>query len=251
MKKYTLNALERNLVGRKVKQLRATGTLPATVYGKKVKSMSVSVKATDFSKVYGSAGESGLVELKMEGNTAGLPAGRQVLIHNVQKDAVSGKPLHVEFYQVDLKEKVHAKVPVEFTGEAQAIKDKQGVLLTILDEIEVEALPTELPEKLTVDISGLAAVNAEIKVSDLKVPSAVTILTDSGLTIVKIGALITKEAEAEAAAAAATAAAAAAESAAAAGTAAAPAEAGAPAPETPAETGTKAPAAEKAPEEKK
>lgn len=239
MKKYSLTGENRKETGRKVKKLRKDGKLPATVYGKKVKSVSVTVSDADFKKIYSEAGETGLVELKVDGEI------KPVLIHNVQVDPMSGLPLHAEFYQVDLKEKVHANVSVEFVGEAPAVHDKQGVLLSILDEIEVEALPTDLPEKLEVDVSKLAAVNDEVKVSDLKMPAGVTVLTEPGLTIVKVGALVTKEAEAEAAAEAAAAAAAAAESAAAT----APAgEAGAPAPE--AAAGTPA-ATEKAPEAKK
>lgn len=194
MKKHTLSAQKRDLVGRKVKQLRKQGMLPAAVYGKKVKSASLSVKLDEFAKVYKEAGESGLIELKVDSEV------KPVLIHNVQKDPVKGLPLHVEFFQVDLKEKVHAKVPIEFVGEPAAIAQKQGVLLTILDEIEVEALPADLPEKIMVDVSALAAVDQEIKVSDLNVPAAVTVLTDPGQTLVKVGALVTKEAKAEAAA---------------------------------------------------
>ncbi len=243
MKKYTLNAQERTLVGRKVKQLRSAGSIPASVYGKKIESTSVTIVRDDFIKVYRATGESGLVELTMDHQV------RPVLIHNVQKDALSGYPLHVEFYQVDLKEKVKAHVPIEITGEAQPVKEKQGVLLTILDEVEVEALPTELPEKIVVDVAKLTAVNQELKVSELKVPAGVTILTDPGLTIVKIGALVTKEAEAEAAAEAAAAAAAAAESAAAGG--ATPTGQGAPSSEAAPAAGKAGEASEKTSEEKK
>ena len=213
MKKFTLKAQPRTALGRKVKNLRTQGLLPATIYGKKVKSSSVQVVADEFFKVYNEAGETGLVELVFEKKSTGLPAGRQVLIHNVQLDPVSDTPVHVEFFQVDLKEKVKAKVPVVFIGESPAVSQKQGVLLTLLDEIEVEALPTDLPEKISVDVSGLSAVDQEFKVSDLKVPGEVTVLTDAAIGIVKVGSLVTKEAEAEAKAAEEAAAAAAAEAA--------------------------------------
>lgn len=235
MKKYSLNGEKRTQIGRKVKKMRQAGKLPGTVYGKNVKSETVAVNYADFKKVYSEAGETGLVELKVNGEV------KPVLIHNVQVDALSGLPLHAEFYQVDLKQKVHANVPVEFIGESPAVHEKQGVLLTILDEIEVEALPTDLPEKLEVDVSELAAVGQEIKVSDLKVPTGVAVLTEPELTVVKVGALVTKEAEAEAAAEAAAAAAAAAEAAAAAPA----AEGAAPAPEAAPQEAAKVPAEEK------
>lgn len=234
MKKYSLSATPRNLVGRKVKTLRKQGLVPATIYGKKVKSVSVSVKTDEFTKVFQEAGESGLVELTIEGEkkTAGLPAGRQVLVHSVQTDPVRDTLLHVEFHQVDLKEKVRTHVPVECTGEPAAVANKLGVLLTIADEVEVEALPTDLPEKLVIDISGLAEVDAEVKIKDLNVPTGVVVLTDVEQTLVKIGALVTKAAEAEAAAEEA-------------------AKAAAEAAEAPAEGAPAEPAAEEKPEEKK
>lgn len=229
MKKYALKAEVRDIVGRKVKQLRALGRIPATVYGKNVKSVSVAVQADAFEKVYQEAGETGLVELSVGSNT------RPVLVHTLQRDPVSNHLLHIEFHQVDLKEKVHAKVPLELVGDAPAVVGKVGVLLTLIDEVEVEALPTDLPEKLIVDVTKLAEVNQEVKVGELTVPSGVTILTDKDQFVVRVGALISKEAEAEAAAEAAAAAAAAAEAAAATTAAAgAPAE-GAPVSEKPAE----------------
>lgn len=198
MKKYFLKATTRDLVGRKVKKLRQQGLLPATVYGKSTKSVSITVKHDEFENIYKDAGETGLVELIVEGEkTTGLPAGRQVLVHSVQVHPISRTPLHVEFHQVDLKEKVHANVPVVLVGEAKAVADKIGVLLTLLDEVEVEALPTDLPEKIEVDISALAEVNQEFKVSDLNIPTGVTLLSDPAVVVVKIGALVTKEAEAE------------------------------------------------------
>lgn len=205
MKKHSLSAQPRKLVGRKVKNLRRQGLVPATVYGKKVKSASVSVKHEDFAKVYKEAGESGLVELSLEKEV------KPVLIHNVQLDPVKGTPIHVEFFQVDLKENVQTRVPVEFVGEPVAVSNKVGVLLTIHDEVEVEALPTDLPEKLTIDVSALSEVDQEVKVKDLKAPAGVTILDEAELTLAKIGPLITKEAEKLAAEEAAAAAAAAAE----------------------------------------
>lgn len=193
MKKHALACTKRDIVGRKVKKLRASGQIPATIYGKKVESVSISVDTDAFTRVYKEAGETGLVELSVNGSM------RSVLVHHVQKDPVSDAVLHVEFHQVDLKEKVHANVPLVTIGESPAVSEKRGVLLTILDEIEVEALPMELPEKIEVDVSGLAEVNAEVKVENLAVPAGVVVLTEATLTVVKIGSLVSKEAEAEAA----------------------------------------------------
>ena len=200
MKKHVLKAEKRTLVGRKVKNLRKAGQLPGTVYGKKVASQSLTVGSDDFLKVYKGAGETGLVELLIEEKK-----GSPVLIHTVQRHAVTHAPLHVEFLQVDLKEKVKTRVPLAFVGTPPAVSQKIGILLTVLDEVEVEALPTDLPEHIEVDVSGLDAVNQELKIADVKIPSGVTVLSDAGLTVVKIGSVVSKEAEAQAAADAAAA----------------------------------------------
>lgn len=214
MKTYTLKAEKRDIVGRKVKNLRAAGKMPATLYGKTVKSVSISVPTDAFAKVYEAAGETGLIELSIGDDT------RTALIHTVQKDPVRGQLLHVEFYQVDLKQKVKTKVPLELVGEAPAVTQKIGVLLSLIDEVEVEALPADLPEKISVEVDKLSEVDQEVKVESLTAPKGVTILTDPSVSVVRVGPLVSKEAEAQAAAEAAAAAAAAAE--------AAPAEATAP-----------------------
>jgi len=125
---------------------------------------------------------------------------KPVLVHHVQRDPVRNTILHVEFHQVDLKEKVHANVPLSLVGEALAVTQKVGVLLSLLSEIEVEALPTDLPEKIEVDVAALAEVGQELKVSDLHVPSGVTVLSDATISVVKVGELVSKEAEEQAAA---------------------------------------------------
>ena|SRR3990172_11052537 len=193
MKKHQLSAEVRKIAGKKVKNLRKQGILPASLYGKNVKSLSVQLPFKDFEKVYQEIGGSGVVELRL----AGEEKTRPVLIHNVQLNPLTSQPLHADFFQVDLKEKVTAPVPLEIVGEALAVKDKKGVLLHTLDEVEVEALPTDLPEKIEVDISSLSEVDQEIKVGDLKAPSGVTILSGGELVICKIGPLVTAEMEAE------------------------------------------------------
>ncbi len=189
MKKHILQGQKRELVGRKVKQLRAQGIVPATVYGKNIPSESIAIKSMEFKKVLTEAGETGLIELTVDGTMS------PVLIHTVQKHAVTRELLHVEFYHVDLKEKVHTKVPLVQVGEAAAVTQKQGVLLTLLTEVEVEALPAELPEKIEVDVTALSEVDQELKVSDLTIPAGVTLLTEGTLSVVKVGALVSKEAE--------------------------------------------------------
>lgn len=189
MDKITLKADKRTVFGRKIKKLRTGGVLPANIYGKKIKSTAIQVPEKDFLAVFSKAGETGLVEVQLEKEK--LP----VLVHNIQYHPVTGKPLHADFYQVDLKEKVTAKVPLVLVGEAPAVKDKIGVILQSSSEVEVEALPADLIDKIEVDIGKLAVIGEGIKVSDLKVSDKIRILTDINREVVKIAPLVSKEAE--------------------------------------------------------
>ena len=169
MEKYTLTAQKREVIGRKVKTLRAQGLLPANIYGKKVKSQSISVGLKDFEDIFKKAGETSLVTLVLKN---GKSEERAVLISNVQKDPVSETPVHIDFRQVDLKEKVTAEVPVELKGESPAEKTSVGTVVQYIDEMEVEALPGDLPEKFVVDVSSLAEVDQAFFVKDLEIDKA-------------------------------------------------------------------------------
>lgn len=183
MVKHILNASARKLTGRKVKTLRNQGFLPANVFGKKIKSISIQVSADEFKKVYKEAGETGLLNIKIEGEKEDRP----VLIANIQREPVSDEHLHVDFHQVDLKEKVQAMVPVEIFGESPAEKQSIGTVVQYLDEIEVEALPTDLPEKFVVDVSKLTEVDQAIYIKDLEIDKKkVEVKTDMESILVKV-----------------------------------------------------------------
>ena len=189
MQKHTLQSEKRTVVGRKVKTLRATGQVPATIYGRGMSSLTISILETEFKKLYSKIGSTGLVELTIGKSTV------PVLINHVQFHPVTDALQHVEFHQVDLKEKVHAKIPLVHTGESPAVEQNLGVLLTTSDEVEVEALPADLPEHIVVDISKLLEVGSELKVSDLVIPKGVELLTQPSVTVVKIEPLVTHEVE--------------------------------------------------------
>jgi len=176
-------------VGRQVKKLRKDGILPANIFGKKVKSLAIQLSAKEFFPVFGKAGETGVVELAIKSETSPRP----VLIHNVQKDPVSDQPLHIDFYQVDLKEKITADIPVEIIGDAPAVTQKIGVLIQPLTEVEVEALPTDLPEKLTVSVAKLEKIDDSVTVKDLKPLTGVKILTSENQVLAIIEALAKEE----------------------------------------------------------
>ena len=190
MEQIPLSAQKRTVLGRKVKKIREEGLIPGHVFGHKVKTIHVQVKKGEFSKVFEEVGETGIVNLAVDGEK------RPVLIRNLQVHPVTDKPLHIDFYQVNLAEKVKVDVPLEVIGESPAVEKKVGLLLTPVSEVEVEALPADLPEKIEIDISKLENVGDEIKVKDLAVDkSKVEILSDEELVVVQIGELVTKEME--------------------------------------------------------
>lgn len=177
MEKFTLKADRRKITGRKVKTLRKEGILPANVFGKKVKSLALQVKLADFVDIFKKAGETGIVYLNE----------RPVLISNIQKSPVSGLPIHVDFHQIDLKEKVEADVPVEVVGESSIEKQGLGTVVQYIDEVSVEALPMDLPEKFEIDASTLIEVDQAVYVKDLKVDrTKVEIKLDAETILVKV-----------------------------------------------------------------
>ncbi|MFH1186657.1 MAG: 50S ribosomal protein L25 [Candidatus Levyibacteriota bacterium] len=190
MKHPQLSVEKRKILGKKVKNLRREGILPANIYGKDIKSASVQVSFNDFDKIYKQVGATGIVDVEFDGKT--IPS----LIHSVQTN-YHRTPLHADFFKVNLKEKIKTMVPLSFIGEPIAVSEKLGLLMEILHEIEVEALPEELPENIEVNVENLAAVNDQITVADLKSPSGVTILTDPGQVVAKIAELIVEEPEPE------------------------------------------------------
>lgn len=192
MKRYNLKVEKRTVLGKQVKALRRTGILPCNIYGKDLESTAVQVPEKDFLVVFKEAGETGLVDIELGDKKT------PVLIHNMQKN-FRGKILHADFFQVNLKEKVKTMVPLEVVGEPAAVLEKIGILMNIISEVEVEALPAELPEKIEVNVEHLANINDQITVADLKVPEGVTVLTDGEQVVAKIAELISKEAQEQAA----------------------------------------------------
>src|SRR3989344_3631924 len=171
MKRFKLAVEKRKILGKKVAKLRKEGLFPANIYGKGVKSLSVQVPYKEFEKVYKEAGLTGIVDVSVDGEI------RPSLIHNVQQDYYKHTLLHADFFQVNLKEKVKTTVKIIVIGEAKAASEKLGLLLQPLSEVEIEALPTDLPDKIEVNVEKLDAVNSQITVGEIKPPSGVTILT--------------------------------------------------------------------------
>lgn len=179
---HQINAQVRSVVGSKVSQIRRQGLVPATVYGKGMESISVQFNALELEKIFSETGESVLVELLLDNNK--LP----ILFKNPQYHYINSNLIHIDCYKVNLKEKITAEVPIELIGESQAVKDG-NILIEVTDTVEVEALPSDLPEKIEVDISTLLAVDDHITVGMLNIDkSKVELKTNEDQIIVKIDA---------------------------------------------------------------
>lgn len=150
---------------------RGAGKIPAVVYGPDAKNASIEVDALDFKKVLHEAGESSLVELDVEGEKEK----RLVLIHEIQKDPIESSVMHIDFFQANLKEETEAEVSLVFEGEAPAVKDLGGTLVKNMSEIEVKALPQNLPHEIKVSLDSLKTFEDRILVKDLILPKDVKI----------------------------------------------------------------------------
>ena len=169
-----LKAKIRKDLGKKVKALRKQGILPAVLYGPKIKNLSLEMDYKEFENIYKEAGGSSLISLEIDSST-GQVKKFSVLIHEVKKDPLTGKPIHADFYQPILTEEVEATVPIVFEGEALAVKELEGTLVREISEIQVKALPQNLPHEIKVNVDGLKTFDDEILVKDLKLPKGVTV----------------------------------------------------------------------------
>jgi large subunit ribosomal protein L25 len=149
--------------------IRKAGKIPAVFYGKKEASTSIMVPKAIFEKTLKEAGESTILHLKGEGINV------DVLIHDVDLDPVTDKPRHADFYAIEKDKKLAVKIPLEFIGVAPAVKDLGGILVKVMHEMEIEALPKDLPHKIEVDISTLVAFNSVVTAKDIKLPSGVSL----------------------------------------------------------------------------
>lgn len=168
-----LKAKPRTELGKKTNALRRAGFLPAVVYGEGVKSQPIALAYKDFEKAYKEAGESTLLKLDVDGKAY------NVLIHDIKNDPLKGTPLHADFYAVRMDKEIRIKVPIEFFGESQAVKSEGGILVKVMQEVEAEALPQDLPHALRADLSLLATLESKLFIKDILLPKGVKILADA------------------------------------------------------------------------
>jgi len=160
--------------------LREEGKIPAVFYGPKEENTLVTLNEREFTRVWEEAGGSTIVDLK------GIGEDKEVLIHSVDWHPVTNIPIHVDFYQPRLDEKIKVMVPLSFQGEAPAVKNFEGTLIQNMHEVEVSALPQDLPSEIAVDVSTLKTFEDRILVENLQVDSKVEILAESDWIVAQV-----------------------------------------------------------------
>ncbi len=156
----------------KIDALKKEGEIPAVFYGAGSITTPISISLVEFKKIWREAGESSTVKINV--GTASVDA----LIHEVQVHPVTEEPIHVDFLVVDMNKKIKVNVPLEYVGISNAVKNGLGNLVKVLHEVEVEALPKDLPHNLPVDISKLETVDSQIFVSDIALPAGVVVIAN-------------------------------------------------------------------------
>jgi large subunit ribosomal protein L25 len=176
----SLAAQRRDVHGKKVRQLRRQGIIPANVFGRGRDSTAIQVQAHDLKRLLAAHGGTRLISLRIDG------ADEAALLRHVQHDPRTGAIEHVDFMHVEMTQPIRARVPVRLIGEAPAVRVLGGVLLHMSDAIEVECLPRDLPESVELDISQLDQLDATLHVSDVVLPPKVTLLDDPNEPLVKV-----------------------------------------------------------------
>ena len=163
--------------------MRASGVMPAVMYGPKEAPTPIAINAREFERTFREAGETTLVKLK------GLGEDKDTLIHDVQIHPVTDAPLHADFYVIEKGKKVTLNIPLEFVGTAPA--EKLGhIVVKALHEIEIEVAATEIPQHLEVDLSKLENVGDHIVVSDIKLPASAELQTEAGEIVASVTAFV-------------------------------------------------------------
>lgn len=180
MEKFEINAEKRTVTGKKVSVLRREGKLPGVIYGHKVDQVAILMDLKEATKVLNKVTSSTIISINLEGKQL------SALVRERQKNYMKNLFIHVDFQAVSLTEKIRTHVNVEFSGIAPAVKDFNGVVVEGLSSVEVEALPTDLPERFVIDISVLKNIGDAIYVKDIQIPQGVDIHTPAEEMVVLI-----------------------------------------------------------------
>lgn len=180
MADFSLEVQPRSVIGKKVSQLRNEGLVPATIYGPKSENVNIQVPYRVLELALMHAGGTNLIDISVDGKV------HTVIAREVQRNVLRRTILHVDFYEVDLKSKIRASIPVHYTGESPAVAARMGVLLTGPNTLIVEVFPSDLPHQIEIDINGLKAVGDSVTVADLDLGEKIQIINDPEEMLAKV-----------------------------------------------------------------
>lgn len=187
MDEIKLESRERTVIGKKVKVLRREGVLPAVIYGTGIEPIAIELDAHLTTKSLSRVSGSTLIDLTVGSEN------HTVILRDVQIDVIRRIVIHIDFLKVAMDTVIKTEVPVTLVGEAPAVRELGGVLVTGLSEIEIEALPTNLPDRITVDIESLIEINSSISVADVFFGKDVTVLTGPDEVLARVVAQAVEE----------------------------------------------------------
>jgi large subunit ribosomal protein L25 len=171
----------RDVYGKQNKRLRTTGVVPGVLFGKTTGSIPVQLDAKALDALYRQAGRTSVVRVAVDG---GQPT--SAIIKSIQRNPLTGRALHVDFFAVDLTHEMLADIPLSFTGTSHAVEMEGAILFTSLDHLKVRGLPGDLPHEIEVDLAPLVDLEATIHVRDLVVDSKVAVVNDPDELVAKV-----------------------------------------------------------------
>lgn len=180
MEKLNLEAIIRKETGKKTNKGRKEGMIPSVVYGAGIKAENLWVNALDLRRLLKKSGESVIINLNIGGSS------KNVIIHEIQRDPVAGKYIHLDFFQVRMDEKIEADIHIEYIGESPAVKELGGVLVKSIEKVTVECFPADLPSHINVDISAIKLFDDHIAVKDIKISDKVEIKLDMETVVASV-----------------------------------------------------------------
>ena len=180
MEEVVVKADRRTIVGKQVSALRRAGKLPAVLYGRHIDPMPISLDLKESTRILDRLSPSALILIKMDGEQ------HYALVRDKQRNPLLGSLRHVDFLAVSLTEKVRSSVSIQLTGESPAVEELSGILVLNIEELEVEALPRDLPERIVVDISGLKEIGDTIFVREISLPAGIEVLSDPDEAVVLV-----------------------------------------------------------------
>ena len=189
-----INAAPRVLFGKKVKSLRRNSVIPGNVYGEGIVSTAIQLDKHEFERLRAKGAGRMLMTLHIEGEAQP----RTVMVREVQRHPVSEAMFHVEFYQVQMDHPIKTSVPLMLVGESDAVTKHHGMLMQLLNTIDLECLPGDMLAEVTVDVSRIKEIGQALHVSDLEIGPKVTVLTDPEQLVVRVASPVVEVEEAKA-----------------------------------------------------